>query len=92
MYSFVMLFYQPRTEEGDRQMAAMTEELVDAALRAGGRHDLPYRLHATEEQFHEAYPQAREFFELKRVYDPQERFQNQFYLKYGRTAGTGAAD
>lgn len=49
-----------------------------------GCYDLPYRLHATREQFHRACPQAEEFFGLKRRYDPEELFQNQFYLKYGR--------
>jgi hypothetical protein len=44
---------------------------------------LPYRLHATPEQFRRAYPQAEEFFALKRKYDPEELFQNQFYRKYG---------
>jgi hypothetical protein len=53
------------------------------ALAAGGRYYLPYRLHATPAQFRRAYPQADEFFNLKRRYDPQELFQNQFYVKYG---------
>ncbi len=30
-----------------------------------------------------AYPQVDEFFELKGKYDPDELFQNEFYLKYG---------
>jgi len=45
---------------------------------------LPYRLHATPEQFARAYPQSKQFFELKRKYDPEELFQNQFYVKYGK--------
>jgi FAD/FMN-containing dehydrogenase len=84
MYSLVMLFNQPRTPEGDTRMEAMTRALIDAALKAGGRYYLPYRLHATRKQFERAYPQAAEFFRLKRQYDPDELFQNQFYLKYGR--------
>jgi FAD/FMN-containing dehydrogenase len=84
MYSLVMLFNQPRTPEGDTRMEAMTRALIDAALAAGGRYYLPYRLHATREQFERAYPQAADFFRLKRQYDPEELFQNQFYLKYGR--------
>jgi hypothetical protein len=47
---------------------------------------LPYRLHATPEQLQLAYPQADEFFRLKRKYDPSERFQSEFYAKYGRLA------
>jgi FAD/FMN-containing dehydrogenase len=86
MYAFVMLFNQPRTPAAETAMAALTQELIEAALSAGGRYYLPYRLHATVEQFQRAYPQAERFFELKRQHDPQELFQNQFYLKYGTLA------
>jgi FAD/FMN-containing dehydrogenase len=82
MFSLVMLFNQPRTPEAEALMEAMTQELIGAALAAGGRYYLPYRLHATREQFYSAYPQAEEFFRLKRLYDPDELFQNQFYVKY----------
>ena len=83
MLAFVMFFSQARTPAGDAEMQTMTRELVDAALEAGGRYYLPYRLHPTTAQFHRAYPQADEFFNLKRHYDPQELFQNEFYRKYG---------
>ncbi len=83
MASLVMLFNQPRTPEGDKRMQKLTGELIDAALALGGRYYLPYRLHATREQFERAYPQARRFFDLKRRYDPDELFQNDFYVKYG---------
>lgn len=86
--AFVMFFSQPRTASGDAQMQQMTRELIDAALDAEGRYYLPYRLHATMAQFRRAYPQADEFFALKRRYDPQELFQNQFYLKYGKEVST----
>jgi FAD/FMN-containing dehydrogenase len=84
LFSFVMLFNQERTPDADQVMASLTRELIDAALECGGRHYLPYRLHATHEQFNRAYPQAAEFFEQKRKYDAEELFVNQFYLKYGR--------
>jgi FAD/FMN-containing dehydrogenase len=83
MFCFVMLFVQERSETGEAAMEATTRELIDAALAHGGRYYLPYRLHATVEQFHRAYPKAREFFEKKQQHDPDERFQNLFYLKYG---------
>ena len=83
MIGFVMLFVQNRTRAGETRMQALTQELIDAAIEHGGRHYLPYRLHATREQFHRAYPQAREFFDRKREYDPEDLFQNQFYIKYG---------
>ena len=83
MLAFVMLFVQEKTPTSEQAMAALTRELIDAALDHGGRYYLPYRLHATPEQFQRAYPQAAEFFELKRKYDPEELFQNEFYVKYG---------
>jgi FAD/FMN-containing dehydrogenase len=64
-------------------MEALTQELIDAAVECDGRHYLPYRLHATREQFVKAYPQATAFFDQKRKHDPDERFQNQFYRQYG---------
>jgi FAD/FMN-containing dehydrogenase len=83
MLAFVMFFSQARTPDGDSEMQTMTRELVDAVLEAGGRYYLPYRLHPTAAQFRRAYPQANEFFNLKRRYDPLELFQNEFYRKYG---------
>jgi FAD/FMN-containing dehydrogenase len=83
-YAFVMLFNQERSDAGDDDMRALTRELVDAALACEGRYYLPYRLHATPDQFARAYPQAAEFFDLKRRYDPGELFQNRFYAEYGR--------
>jgi FAD/FMN-containing dehydrogenase len=83
MTALVMLFNYPRTSEGDKKMQKLTGELIDAALALGGRNYLPYRLHATREQFERAYPQSRRFFELKRRYDPDELFQNEFYVTYG---------
>jgi FAD/FMN-containing dehydrogenase len=84
MFAFVMLFNQARTQEDDKRMEEMTQELIDAALACGGRYYLPYRLHATKAQFEKAYPRAPAWFERKRHYDPEEIFQNQFYTKYGR--------
>jgi FAD/FMN-containing dehydrogenase len=82
MLGLVLLFNQQRSTSGEMRMRDMTRELIDAAIECGGRHYLPYRLHATPEQFGAAYPQADEFFALKRKYDPDELFQNQFYLTY----------
>jgi FAD/FMN-containing dehydrogenase len=64
-------------------MESMTQSMINAAIKCGGRYYLPYRLHATRAQFELAYPQARSFIELKRKYDPTLLFQNQFYEKYG---------
>jgi FAD/FMN-containing dehydrogenase len=83
VYSLVMLFQQGRNQPAENQMAEMTRALTDSTLEAGGTYYLPYRLHATVDQFRRAYPQWETFFNLKRKYDPKERFENQLYLKYG---------
>ena len=84
MISLVMLFSQTRDTAGEKKMAKLTQNIVAATLQHDGRYYLPYRLHATPEQFDAAYPQAKKFFELKRKYDPDQLFQNEFYLKYGK--------
>ncbi len=84
MLALVMLFNHERTMVADEQMRSMTSAMIEAVLRRKGRYYLPCRLHATPEQFRRAYPQALEFFELKRKYDPRELFQNEFYIEYGR--------
>lgn len=86
MMAFVMLFVQERTDDGESRMKAVTRELIDAALRHKGRYYLPYRLHASQEQFNQAYPQATAFFDRKRHFDPDELFQNGFYLMYGTSS------
>ena len=88
MIAFVMLFVQETTDAGERGMEALTRDLIDAAIQHEGRYYLPYRLHATPEQFYRAYPQGRKFFGQKRKYDPTELFQNRFYLEYGKVDDT----
>jgi FAD/FMN-containing dehydrogenase len=82
MFALVMLFNQTRDKPGDDAVAQASRAIIAAALRHGGRYYLPYRLSATPEQFNAAYPQATEFFSLKRKYDPEELFQNEFYRQY----------
>jgi FAD/FMN-containing dehydrogenase len=83
MFGFVMLFSQDRSEAGDKRMKPMTQELIDAAIECGGRFYLPYRLHATKEQFERAYPMAQRWVELKREYDSEGVFWNQLLEAYG---------
>ena len=90
MLSLVMLYNQKRTTGGEVAMQDMTQRMIDTAIEIGGRYYLPYRLHATVEQFHSAYPMAAEFFKLKRKHDPDELFQNQFYRKYGGRSDVGS--
>ena len=38
--------------------------------------------HATEDQFHRAYPRVAEWFNLKQRLDPENRFRNKLWDKY----------
>ena len=82
VFGFVMLFNQARTNEAETEMKTATQKMIDAAISLKGTYYLPYRLHATKEQMYSAYPQAMEFFLLKKKYDPTEIFQNKFYQAY----------
>jgi SAM-dependent methyltransferase len=82
VFAFVM-YYKQGTAEYDRgRVAVWTRELIDAVLSVGGTYYLPYQPHATVEQFHRAYPRAKEFFALKRKLDPDFRFRNVLWDKY----------
>jgi len=82
VFGFVMLFNQAKTSEAEEAMKAATQRMINAAIALKGVYYLPYRLHATKEQLYIAYPQAKDFFALKKKYDPQEIFQNKFYQSY----------
>jgi FAD/FMN-containing dehydrogenase len=88
--ALVFFFSQSRTPEADAAMQALTGGLIEASLAVGGRYYLPYRLHATRDQFARAYPMQAAFFGLKRTVDPDEVFQNQFYRTYGGPPSRGA--
>ncbi|NJN30154.1 MAG: hypothetical protein HC824_06735 [Synechococcales cyanobacterium RM1_1_8] len=61
MIGLVMLFHQQRNATDEVKMQALTQELVEAAIALQGRYYLPYRLHASLDQFHRAIPRQRLF-------------------------------
>jgi len=78
-----VVYHKQRTRENARQRVAVwTRELIDAVLSVGGCYYLPYQPHATPEQFHRAYPRAKELFALKRRLDPDFRLRNVLWDKY----------
>jgi FAD/FMN-containing dehydrogenase len=78
----VMLFSQRMTRVDEKDMAAMTQRLIDAALDAGGSFYLPYRLHARREQIARAYPRLEEFVARKHHYDPGRLFRHTMWDRY----------
>jgi FAD/FMN-containing dehydrogenase len=80
--SVVLYLSQNVSADGKADMAALTRELLGAALQHGGTFYLPYQQHYTREQVAQAYPMLQEFFALKERYDPRRRFRNSFYDRY----------
>jgi SAM-dependent methyltransferase len=81
-FAFVLYYKQRTRTNAKNRVAVWTRELIDAAIRCQGSYYLPYQVHATPDQFHQAYPRAREFFDLKRHLDPDFRWRNVIWDTY----------
>ncbi|MDC0535699.1 hypothetical protein OAO18_07825, partial [Francisellaceae bacterium] len=78
-----VLYYRQNTDELSRNKVGIwTRQLIDKALKYDGKYYLPYQLHATIEQLHQAYPNMYKYFELKEKLDLEYRFQSSFFNKY----------
>jgi len=64
-----------RSEEAFRRLIGM-------AARRGGTYYLTYHRFATRNQIESCYPQFAEFLRIKKKYDPEERFQSDWYRYY----------
>lgn len=78
----VLLFSQEMTARAEADMARMTREMIEAVLAIGGSYYLPYRPHATRNQFQRCYPKALAFAELKLQVDPGLRLRNALWDRY----------
>jgi len=72
------------TPAGQERTADAFRALIDMAVRRGGSYFLTYHRHARREQVEACYPQMAEFLRFKRKYDPQLRFQSEWYRHYAR--------
>lgn len=82
VFAFVV-YYKQGTSEADQQAVGVwTRELIDAVIAQGGTYYLPYQLHATDAQFHAAYPRAAELFALKQRLDPTYKLRNRLLDRY----------
>jgi FAD/FMN-containing dehydrogenase len=68
--------------EGLQHSADAFRRLIDMATRRGGTYYLTYHRYATRKQVETCYPQFAEFLRLKKKYDPEERFQSDWYRHY----------
>ncbi len=70
------------TTAGRERAARDFRRLIDLAIPYGGSYFLTYHRWATRRQVEACYPQLPEFLRLKRKYDPEERFQSDWYRHY----------
>jgi FAD/FMN-containing dehydrogenase len=70
------------SSEGLQRTADAFRRLIDMAARRGGTYYLTYHRYARRKQVEACYPQFAEFLQLKRKYDPEERFQSDWYRHY----------
>jgi FAD/FMN-containing dehydrogenase len=84
VFGFVICYRQYTDPDSRAHVGLWTRELIDAAIDEGGSYFLPYQLHATPEQFHRAYPRARDLFALKDRLDPAYKFRNRLIERYYR--------
>ena len=70
------------TPEGIEASARSFRGLIDLGIARGGSYYLTYHTFAKLEQLVACYPQFKQFLDLKRKYDPAERFQSDWYRYY----------
>jgi hypothetical protein len=68
--------------EGLARAADAFRMLIDIALSFGGSYFLTYHRWATRAQVERAHPYFRDFLQAKRKYDPDSRFQSEWWRYY----------
>lgn len=82
MFALVMLINQGTDNESKENTGRVIRDMINVTLDHNGSYYLPYYGYPTKTQLFEAYPRTKEFFQLKKKYDPDNRFMNLFYEEY----------
>ncbi|MES2650892.1 MAG: FAD-binding oxidoreductase [Bacteroidota bacterium] len=82
VFAFVIYYKQGVSIKDNAKVKSWTNELINASLSVNGSYYLPYQIIATPQQFNKAYPNAKQFFKLKKKYDPDYKFRNQLFDAY----------
>jgi FAD/FMN-containing dehydrogenase len=70
------------TVDGLQSSADAFRRLIDMAIARGGSYYLTYHRFARRDQVESCYPQFAQFLAMKRRYDPDDRFQSDWYRHY----------
>ena len=82
VFAFVVYYKQQTDAASKNKVAIWTRELADAVIAVSGSYYLPYQIHPTVSQFHNAYPNAYKLFEMKSKLDPEYKFRNTLWDTY----------
>jgi FAD/FMN-containing dehydrogenase len=74
--------HTPHTPDGLQHSSGAFRRLIDMAVKRDGTYYLTYHRFAQLPQVLACYPNFGQFFNLKRKYDPSERFQSNWYRHY----------
>lgn len=78
----VFNFHVDHSEEGIAKARSQFRLLIDLALEQGGSYFLTYHRWARRDQVEACYPQMTEFLRHTLEWDPEERFQSDWYRHY----------
>lgn len=82
---YACIIFNLRVEHSDAGIEKAKQDfrrLIDRSLELEGAYFLTYHRWARKDQVLKAYPQFPEFLKLKLKYDPEERFQSDWYRHY----------
>jgi FAD/FMN-containing dehydrogenase len=82
VFAFVVYYRQGTNPADKMEVGNWTRAMIAEALSLGGTYYLPYQIHATDNQFHRAYPRFQEYFDLKAKVDPDYKFRNKLWDRY----------
>lgn len=82
VFCFVVYIRQKVTPTAQKETGEWTRAMVEQILSLGGRWYLPYQIHATDDQFQQAYSRYMEYYMLKKKVDPDYRLQNKLIERY----------
>jgi len=74
--------HTPHTSKGIDRSADAFRFLIDQAIKFDGSYYLANHKFATPDQFKKSFPDAANFMELKKKYDPHNRFLSDWYRYY----------
>lgn len=82
MFAIVLYYRLNKLYEGDTELHEINEKLTNITHTFNGTFYLPYRHHYSIESLNKSYPQWADFVRLKRSYDPNGIFSNEWWKDY----------